>query len=67
MKPKEIATKTEKELEALAADLQGKIIQARLDMGSRKTNDVKQIARFKKDLARTLTIQKAKQLEKSNE
>lgn len=61
MKAKKIMSKTDKELDVLTAELGGKITQARIDLSTKKSNDVKQISRLKKDLARSLTAQKLRQ------
>ncbi len=60
MKAKEISTKTPNELATLAAELQAKITQARLDLSSRKSSNDKQIKSLKKDLARALTFKNQK-------
>lgn len=62
MKAKEIMSKTDKELDLLTAELRGKITQARIDLSTKKSSDVKQIRRLKKDLARSLTAQKLRQM-----
>ncbi len=61
MNPKELQQKTERELEKLAQDLRAEIRELRFKIATRQNAKVRNLRHAKKDLARVLTVQNAKQ------
>jgi ribosomal protein L29 len=69
MKLADIKQKNDKELAALAADTRKQLADVLVEMRTKQFSNVKQINAIKKTLARTLTVQRErelKQLEESN-
>ncbi len=56
MKAKELRTKSEKELNKLAEEQRGKLVDAYIDLRTKEVKNVKQIKAIKKDIARILTV-----------
>jgi large subunit ribosomal protein L29 len=64
MKAKEMNNKSDKELQALAADNQKKLQQLHIDYRTQEVKNVKQIHLVKKDIARIKTVLRSREMDK---
>jgi ribosomal protein L29 len=64
MKLKDIAGKTDKELQDLITDQQKKLAEVVVEMRTKQVTNVKQIHGIKKTIARALTIQSEREITK---
>lgn len=64
MKHKDIAQKSDKELEMLLSENRKQLDQVRIDMRTKQLNNVKQIFALKKTIARVLTVQSERAIKK---
>lgn len=61
MKRIDVQNKDAKELQALLAELRGKLTQLTFDLGDKKLKDVSQIKKVKRDIARVFTCLASRQ------
>lgn len=64
MKYQDITKKSDKELGTLLADTRKQLSQELIDMRTKQPKNVKQIQAYKKTIARTLTLQRERELTK---
>jgi ribosomal protein L29 len=60
MKMTELKEKTDRELDRMLAELRDKVRDMRFKIAARQQSDVREVREAKKDIARILTLRKAK-------
>ena len=66
MKHKDITQKSDKELQTLLSDKRKELGQLAIDMKTKQIPNTKQVRSIKKTIARTLTVQRERQLKEEN-
>ncbi|MFN7088595.1 MAG: 50S ribosomal protein L29 [Candidatus Paceibacteria bacterium] len=66
MEPKELQSKTKEELQTLLSELRNKLRTLKFELAAGKVKNVRLLRKTKQDIARVLTILKAKQNAKTS-